>query len=129
VKKGGTKVFEAFIASLMSLSFCHADARATGCNSVGCSHHAEARLLRVLRRKRQNVFRTRGKGVIILIVSVPGNGGSAVPCQKCRTMLLKLLPLAKVMSYHHGVAELARPTLVTKLPQRGHTRGTRTPKR
>ena len=129
MKKGVSKVFEAFIASLMSLSLCHADARATGCNSAGCSHHAEARLLRVLRRKRQNVFRTRGKGLIILIVSVPGNGGSAVPCQKCRTMLSKLLPLARVMSYHHGVAEMASPTLVSKLPHRGHTRGTRTPKR
>ena len=72
---------------------------------MSASYHAEQQLLRKIAQTTPEVIRALGKGWVINIISIPGHGGSAKPCLKCLTLLKKKIPLARVISYRHGVLE------------------------
>ena len=89
----------------MKASLLFGCSRAIGEGRQGKSIHAEMSLLREIRKRYPEIIRTGGKGLFIVIVSLPCGGGSAKPCKECLTVLMKVLPLIKVISFRHGKLE------------------------
>ena len=98
-------ILDEFIRDLMKSSLLFGFSRATGKGRQGKCIHAEMALLREIRKRSPEIIRTGGKGLFIVIVSLPCGGGSAKPCKECLTVLMKVLPFIKVISFRHGELE------------------------
>lgn len=114
-----------FIADVRKNSISSAYSRALGYGTTKKSIHAEMALLRVLKRNRRDILRTGGKGMVMVIISLPDGGGSAIPCLDCNHILKKLLPNIKIISYRHGVIQ-SKPSFPSTIVQTKKTWGSRT---
>ena len=98
--------------------------RACGNGAKKKSYHAEMMALRSLRQRFPERFRASGDGLCLVIVSLPGGGGSAKPCAECLRVLHKVLPKVKVQSFRHFHMEMP-VTQVTSITPTKSTWGTK----